>query len=103
MELGGVPLTTVLVAIAGPLGIALGWWLAQRAERERRAREERKSAYIAFIKAAATYRNADGPDRRRIATERWGSVAELILVAPAAVFREALSLSEIGDELLLRP
>ena len=94
------PLATVLVAVAGPLGVTLGWWLGRRAEREREAREERKSAYVAFIKAAAAYRNAEPADRQRIRADRWAALAELILVAPPAVVQEAWSLVGVGDGLL---
>jgi len=39
MELTPIAVTTVLVAIAGPLGITLGWWLGRRGERERQQRD----------------------------------------------------------------
>ena len=37
MEFAPVAFLTLLVAIAGPVGITLGWWLGKRSERERTA------------------------------------------------------------------
>ena len=51
VEFAPVAFLTILVAIAGPVGITLGWWLGKRSERERTAREERKSAFVAFTTA----------------------------------------------------
>ena len=74
MELLPVAVTTVLVAIAGALGITLGWWLGRRGERERQQREERKSAYVAFVHAAIRYRNApdlSADDRHAVYIDMW--------------------------------
>ena len=38
VELVPVAMASVLVAIAGQLGITLGWWLGRRGERERQQR-----------------------------------------------------------------
>jgi hypothetical protein len=100
VQLDAAPLATILVALAGPVGVTLGWWLGRRAERERQARDERKSAYVAFIKAAAAYRNAARAERLKMQTDRWGALAELILVAPPPLFEEAWSLVAAGDGLL---
>lgn len=100
MELTAVPLTTLLVAIAGPVGVTLGWWLARRSEHQREAREERKSAYVEFIKAAVVYRNADAKDRPALRNDRWAALATLILVAPPKVFEEAWQLVGLGEKLL---
>ncbi|MDQ2965536.1 MAG: hypothetical protein M3R57_06785 [Chloroflexota bacterium] len=90
---------TLVVAIAGPLGIALGWWLAHRSERERLAREERRSAYASFIRAAALYRNSPVRKAEDVAA-LYGNLAELILVAPTAVFAEAWALVQTGADLV---
>jgi hypothetical protein len=100
VELTPVAFTTILVAIAGPVGITLGWWLGKRSEHERMAREERKSAYVAFTTAAILYRNADDAERRSRRNERWEAFAVLQLVAPPALVRSAAHLVAAGDKLL---
>jgi hypothetical protein len=95
-----VEFTTILVAIAGPVGITLGWWLGKRSEHERMAREERKSAYVAFTSAAIQYRNSDDAERRRRRNERWEALSVLTLVAPPAVVQSAAYLVAAGDKLL---
>ncbi len=100
VELTPVAFTTILVAIAGPVGISLGWWLGKRSEHERMAREERKSAYVAFVSAAILYRNADDAERQRRRNERWEAFAVLPLVAPPDVVRSAAYLVSAGDKLL---
>lgn len=100
MELTPVAFTTILVAIAGPVGITLGWWLGKRSERERAAREERKSAYVAFTTAAIQYRNSNDDERRARRNERWAAFAELTLVAPPAVIQSAGHVVAAGDRLL---
>jgi hypothetical protein len=70
VDITPVAFTTILVAIAGPVGITLGWWLEKRSEHERMAREERKSAYVAFTTAAVLYRNSDDAERQRRRNER---------------------------------
>ena len=100
MEITPVAFATVVVAIAGPVGITLGWWLGKRAERERTAREERKSAYVAFTTAAIQYRNSDDDERRRRRNERWEAFAVLTLVAPPAMVQSAAHLVAGGDKLL---
>jgi hypothetical protein len=92
-------LATIVVAIAGPLGIALGWWLAHRSERERLAREERRSAYTSFIRAAALYRNNPVRKDEDVAA-LFSNLAELILVAPTSVFAEAWALVQTGANLV---
>jgi hypothetical protein len=100
VELTPVAFTTILVAIAGPVGITLGWWLGKRSERERTAREERKSAYVAFTTVAIQYRNSDDEERRARRNERWAAFAELTLVAPPALVQSAAYLVAAGDRLL---
>jgi hypothetical protein len=100
VELTPVAFTTILVAIAGPVGITLGWWLGKRSEHERMAREERKSAYVAFVTAAMLFRNSDEAERRRRRNERWEALSVLLLVAPPAVVRSAAYLVAAGDRLL---
>jgi hypothetical protein len=100
VELTPVAFTTILVAIAGPVGITLGWWLGKRSERERTAREERKSAYVAFTTAAIQYRNSDDDERRAHRNERWEALAVLTLVAPPALVQSAAHLVAAGDRLL---
>lgn len=103
MELTPVAFTTLLVAIAGPVGITLGWWLGRRGERERTLREERKAAYVAFVHAAIRFRNAaDDVVRREIREERWAALAEIVLVAPPAIV-EAASYHVATGERLLEP
>jgi hypothetical protein len=100
VELTPVAFTTILVAIAGPVGITLGWWLGKRSEHQRMARDERKSAYVAFVSAAILYRNADNAERHRRRNERWEAFAVLPLVAPSSVVRSAAYLVAAGDKLL---
>ncbi|HEY3522938.1 MAG TPA: hypothetical protein VGK63_04490 [Candidatus Limnocylindrales bacterium] len=102
MEFGPVALTTVLVALAGPLAVALGWWLGRRGERERTLREERKEAYIAFVHAAFRFRFCTDEQRREIRDERWGALARVVLVAPPPV-AEAASYQVSWGERLLEP
>ena len=47
------------------------------------AREERKSAYVAFVSAAILYRNADDAERQRRRNERWEAFAVPLVVAAA--------------------
>ena len=100
MELAPVAFLTILVAIAGPVGITLGWWLGKRSERERTAREERKSAYVAFTTAAIQYRNSNDEERRQRRNERWEAFAVLTLVAPPALVEIAARMVAAGDGLL---
>lgn len=100
MEISPVVFTTIVVAIAGPVGITLGWWLGKRSEHERVAREERKSAYVAFTSVAIRYRNSDDAERVRRRNERWEALAVLTLVAPPAIVRSASLLAAAGDQLL---
>ena len=100
MELLPVALTTLLVAVAGPIGITLGWWLGRRGERERQQREERKSAYVDFVHAAIRFRNATDDGRREIREERWAALAEIVLVAPPKVVEAASYQVSTGDRLL---
>jgi hypothetical protein len=100
VEISPVAFTTILVAIAGPVGITLGWWLGKRSERERVAREERKSAYVAFVTAAILYRNADDAERVTRRNDRWEAFAVLTLVAPPAVVQSAAYVVSAGDQLL---
>jgi hypothetical protein len=91
----------VVAAVAGPLGVTLGWWLGRKGERERQGREERKSAYLAFVRAAIRYRNADDAETRHtLRDERWAALAELILVAPPRVVQAAAYMVSTGDRLL---
>jgi hypothetical protein len=39
VEIGRVALLAVLVAVAGPVGVTLGWWLGRRGQRERQGGE----------------------------------------------------------------
>ena len=64
------------------------------------AREERKSAYVAFTSASILYRNSDDAERRRRRNERWEAFSVLTLVAPPAVVRSAGYLVAAGDKLL---
>lgn len=100
MELVPVAFASLLVAIAGPLGVSLGWWLGRRGERERQGREERKSAYVAFVRAAITFRNATDEVRREIRGDRWAALAEIVLVAPPDVVEAASYHISTGDRLL---
>jgi hypothetical protein len=100
MELAPVAALTVLVAVAGPIGIILGWWLGRRGERERLQREERKSAYVAFVHALIRYRNATDEERHRIREERWAALAEMVIVAPPTVVQAASYQVATGDRLL---
>ena len=100
MEFAPVAFLTILVAIAGPVGITLGWWLGKRSERERTAREERKAAYVAFTTAAIHFRNSDDDERRERRNERWEAFAVLTLVAPPALVEIAAHMVAAGDKLL---
>lgn len=100
MDVGGVPLLTILVAIAGPLGVTLGWWLGRRSERERALREERKLAYAEFVRAIFDFRSADAEKRREIRNDRWVAFATLVLVAPPAVFQASWRLLSVQERLL---
>jgi hypothetical protein len=100
VELAPVAFTSLLVALAGPLGIGLGWWLGRRGERERQMREERKSAYVAFVRAAIRFRNAPDDERRQIREERWAALSEIVLVAPPDVVAAASYQVSTGDRLL---
>jgi hypothetical protein len=100
VELLPVAVTTVFVAVAGPIGITLGWWLGRRGERERQQRDERKSAYVDFVHAAIRFRNATDDQRREIREERWAALAEIVLVAPPKVVEAASYHVSCGDHLL---
>jgi hypothetical protein len=101
MELMPVAAASVLVAIAGPLGITLGWWLGRRGERERQFREERKGAYVEFVRAAIRFRNAESDEHRRaIREERWAALAQMVLVAPPPIVEAASYQVAVGDRLL---
>jgi len=100
VELAPVAIASVLVALAGPLGITLGWWLGRRGERERQQREERRSAYVAFVHAAIRFRNATDEERRRIRDERWEAFAEIVLIAPPEVVAAAAHQVATGERLL---
>ena len=100
VEFAPVAFLTLLVAIAGPVGITLGWWLGKRSERERTAREERKSAYVAFTTAAIHFRNSDDEERRQRRNERWEAFAVLTLVAPPPMVQIAAHMVAAGDRLL---
>jgi hypothetical protein len=98
MEMAPVALLTLLVAVAGPVGVTLGWWLGRRGERERQGREERKSAYVAFVHAAIRYRQADDDEERRgVRDERWSALAEIVLIAPPPIVRAAAYMVTTGD------
>jgi hypothetical protein len=92
--------TAILLVVAGPLGITLGWWLGRRSEHERIEREERKSAYVAFTTSSILYRNADDAERLSRRNERWEALAVLTLVAPPAIVRSAAKWAAAGDKLL---
>lgn len=100
MEIGPVAFATLLVAIAGPVGITLGWWLGRRGERERQLREERRAAYVAFVHAVIRFRNATDEQRIVIREERWQAFAEIVLVAPPRVVEAASAQVAIGERLL---
>lgn len=100
MEFVPVALTTLLVAVAGPLGITLGWWLGRRGERERQMREERKGAYVAFVHAAIRFRNASDEERGAIREERWAALSEIVLVAPPEIVEAVGYQISTGDRLL---
>jgi hypothetical protein len=102
LELAPVAILTVLVAVAGPVGIVLGWWLGRRGERERQLRDERKSAYVAFVHAAIRFRNASDQERTQIREERWSALAEIVLVAPPEIV-EAAGYHVAAGERLLEP
>jgi hypothetical protein len=103
VEFAPVTVATFLVAVAGPLGVTLGWWLGRRGERERQLREERKAAYVEFVRAAIRFRNASDEERRTIREERWAALAEIVLVAPPAVVEAASHQVSSGDRLLNPP
>jgi hypothetical protein len=100
VELAPVAALTLLVAVAGPVGIVLGWWLGRRGERERVMREERRNAYVAYVRAAIRFRNASDAERIAIREERWAALAEIVLVAPPDVVRAASLHVASGDRLL---
>ena len=100
VEFAPVAFLTILVAIAGPVGITLGWWLGKRSERERTAREERKSAYVAFTTAAIQFRNSNDEVRRQRRNERWEAFAVLTLVGPPTMVEIAAHMVAAGDRLL---
>jgi hypothetical protein len=100
VEFVPVAITSVLVAIAGPVGIALGWWLGRRGERDRQRRQERKDAYIAFVHGAIRFRNASDEERQEIREERWAALAEIVLIAPPALVEAASYQVVTGDRLL---
>jgi hypothetical protein len=100
VEIGPVAFASILVAVAGPIGITLGWWLGRRGERERLQREERKSAYVAFVHALIRYRNAPDEERLRIREERWAALAEIVLVAPPSVVHLAAEMVSNGERIL---
>jgi hypothetical protein len=95
-------LTTLFVAIAGPVGITLGWWLGRRSERDRTAREERKAAYVNFTSASIKFRNADDAERLVRRNERWEALAVLTMVAPPEMVRIAAHMCAAGEALLDR-
>ena len=100
MELAPVTVATFLVALAGPIGISLGWWLGRRGEHARTLREERKGAYVAFVHAAIRFRNAPDDERRLIREERWAALSEIVLIAPPAIVQVASLQVAAGDRLL---
>jgi hypothetical protein len=95
------PLIALLAAVAGPTGVTLGWWLGRRGQREALGRDERKSAYLAFVRASIRYRNAaDDDERRALREDRWTALAEVVLVAPPAIVQTAAYFVTTGDRLL---
>jgi hypothetical protein len=100
VELAPLAAVTILVALAGPLGIVLGWWLGRRGERERQQRDERKSAYVAFVHALIRYRNASDEERRLIREERWAALSEIVIVAPPEIVQAVSYQVATGDRLL---
>lgn len=88
------------MAIAGPTGITLGWWLGRRSEREKALREERRNAYSEFIRTILAFRSADPVKRREIRGERWAAFAVLVIVAPAPVVQAAWALVSVQERLL---
>ena len=100
MDFAGVPLATIVVAIAGPLGVTMGWWLGRRSQRERESRDERKSAYTEFIRAVVAFRSADQSLRREIRGDRWSAISVLILVAPRDVYVAAWAVLSVQERLL---
>jgi hypothetical protein len=93
-------ITTLVLAVAGPVGIALGWWLGRRSERDRTLREERKNAYVRFTSAAIKFRNGDLDERRRRRDERWEALAVLTIVASPSAVRVAGNMAAAGERLL---
>jgi hypothetical protein len=101
MDVLPATMIALLAAVAGPVGVTLGWWLGRRGERERQGREERKSAYVAFVRAAIRFRNATAlAERRELQNERWAALAEVVLVAPPQVVQAAAYMVSTGDRLL---
>jgi hypothetical protein len=101
MEIAPVAFATLVVALAGPVGITLGWWLGRRATREQSTRDERKKAYVAYTSAAIRYRNADSDEKRReVRDERWAALSEVVLVAPPDVVQAAAYHIAAAEQLL---
>jgi hypothetical protein len=92
--------TTIVLALAGPVGIGLGWWLGRRAERDRTGREERKAAYVRFTTSSMKFRNSSYEDRLRIRDQRWEALAVLTMVAPPSAVRVAANMAAGGERLL---
>src|SRR4029078_24541 len=67
---------------------------------ERQQREERKSAYVAYVRASIRFRNAKAEERHEIREERWAAFSEIVLVAPPAVVEAASYHITAGDRLL---
>jgi hypothetical protein len=63
-------------------------------------RDERKSAYVAYVHAAIRFRNASDEERREIREERWAALAEIVLVAPPPVVEAAAYHTSEGERLL---
>jgi hypothetical protein len=100
VELAPVTVATFLVALAGPVGITLGWWLGRRGEHARTLREERKAAYVAFVHAVIRFRNAPDDERRAIREERWAALSEIVIIAPPPIVQAASVHVATGDRLL---
>jgi hypothetical protein len=98
--MGDVPILAIFVAVAGPLGITLGWWLARRSERERASREERRNAYSEFLRTILAFRSANPDRRREIRGDRWAALAVLMLVAPPPVVQSGWALISVQEHLL---
>jgi hypothetical protein len=95
-----VTIETILVALAGPLGVTLGWWLARRSETERALREEKRLAYTEFIRAIMEFRSAAPEERQKIRNDRWAALAALVLLAPPTVFQASWRLLSAQEGLL---